>query len=238
MAIVFPRVAYRSQAPEAGRFPSHAVYFFTDMQRTTWLSAAPSDAKTDPDGKERNPYLEIEKKAKTIFVDVGQDGNENLAVTDIAFNVSYVTAGMPVPLTAVVHNFTKEGKKVRVELLIGKAREKADENAMQMRVVDQTIENVEPGSRTITFDKFKGFPTPGTYAVQVRIGEDALEQDNSRSVIITVRDTIPILLVNGKASADRFERATDTCGSLNPFPAGSNRAARCDQVITLASSRT
>jgi len=203
------------------RFPARAVYFFTDMQRTTWLSAAPTDLKTDPDGKERNPYLEIEKKAKTIFVDVGQDGGENLAVTDIAFNVSYVTAGMPVPLTASVHNFSKEAKKVRVELLIGKAKEKADENPMQMRVVDQTLETVEPGSRIITFDKFKGFPTPGTYAVQVRIGEDALEQDNTRSVIITVRDTIPILLVNGKASPDRFERATEYLRlSLNPFPIG------------------
>jgi hypothetical protein len=203
------------------RFPAQAVYFFTDMQRTTWLAAAPTDLKTDPDGKD-HPYLEIEKKAKTVFVDVGQEAGDNLAVTDISFNASYVIANAPVPLTAVVYNSSKEGKKVRAELLIGRAKEKADDNPLQMRVVDQAIENVDPGLKTISFEKFRGFPSPGTYAVQVRIGEDALAQDNARTVIITVRETIPILLVNGKVSTDRFERATEYARlSLNPFPTGS-----------------
>ena len=74
----------------------------------------------------------------------------------------------------------------------------------------------------------------GTYAVQVKIADDALLEDNSRSIVITVRDTIPVLLVNGKASADRFERATEYLRlALNPFPAG----LRIPRVSTLAPRR-
>src|ERR1019366_10255248 len=40
------------------RFPAQAVYFFTDMQYSTWIAAAPADPKTDTDDKEKNPYLD------------------------------------------------------------------------------------------------------------------------------------------------------------------------------------
>ena len=51
--------------------------------------------------------------------------------------------------------------------------------------------------------------------------DDALLPDNTRTIILTVRETIPVLLVNGKLSAERFSRATDFLQiALNPFPTG------------------
>src|ERR1019366_4889517 len=204
------------------RFNVQAVYFVTDMQRTTWQAAA-NDHRTESDGRDKNPYLEIQQKATCVFVDVGplKDAG-NLAVTDVAMNVPYVTVGMNVPLTATVQNFGSEAKTgLRVELSIGKAKANANDAALQLRVVTQKIVNVPPGSRlTVDFDDFH-FPVPGVYAVQVKIAGDVLEQDDARTVVVTVRETVPILLVNGKAAANRFERATEYLRlALNPFPAG------------------
>lgn len=208
------------------RFPTQAVYFFTDMQRTTWLGAAPSEFKTEPESKERHAYLDIQERATTVLIDVGKEGMSNLAATDIAFNVPYVTANSPVALTVGVHNFSNDPKRnVRVELLLGKAKDNANDPALQMRVVDQKPGlNFDQGQRRmIDFDDFK-FPAAGTYVVQVKVADDALMEDNTRAVVITVRDTIPVLLVNGKPSADRFERATEYLRlALNPFPPGEEK---------------
>ncbi len=204
------------------RFGTQAVYFFTDMQRTTWLGAAPSDLKNDAEAKEKQAYLDIAERATTIFVDVGADNAGNVAVADIVFKNLYVTSNTNVLLTASVHNFSAETKKdLRVEVLTGKAKENANDVPLQMRVVSHKNCTFAPGERqTIEFDDFK-FATPGTYAVQVKIADDTLNEDNTRTIVITVRETIPILIVNGKTSADRFERASEYLKlSLNPFPAG------------------
>jgi uncharacterized membrane protein len=210
------------------RFPVQAVYFFTDMQYSTWMSAAPTDVRTDTDDKEKNPYLDIKKHATTVFVDCGpRQDSGNLAVTNVEFDLSakaYVTVGEEFTVRATVMNYGKEPKaKVRPELLIGKAKEVAADTSMQLRVSDEVKEpkDIEAHSQqTFVFPKVK-FDKPGTYAVQVKISEDALVEDNTRTIVITVRDAIPILLVNGKPAADRFERATEYLRlALNPFAPG------------------
>jgi uncharacterized membrane protein len=209
-----------------GRFPIQAVYFFTDMQQSTWMAAAPSEVKTDAEGKQKNPYLEIQDKATTVFVDCGPlKDSGNLAVTHMEFDLDttpYIVTGMDFTLRATVKNFGEAKPKVRAELLLGRAKDGAADPALQLRVRDNPVTDDVAATSQTTF-AFKGvrFDKPGTYAVQVRIGDDALAQDNFRTVIITVRDEIPVLLVNGKASADRFERATEYLRlALNPFPAG------------------
>ena len=63
------------------------------------------------------------------------------------------------------------------------------------------------------------FTAPGIYAVRVAIDDDDLHLDDSRTVVVTVNDNVPVLVVNGKPALDRFERATEYLTmSLNPFP--------------------
>lgn len=210
-----------------GRFPVQAVYFFTDMQRSTWASGAPSASDPRPEdvGKERNTYLDIESKATTIFVDCGPSKEAgNVAVTLMEFDQTYtpyVTTGMDLVLRADVTNYGAEDKKIRAEVLIGRAKENPGDPALQLRVIDQKSETIPAHeSKTFLFEKVR-FPAPGTYVVQVKIPDDALMEDNTRAIVITVRDTIPVLLVNGKASAFPYERATEYLRlALNPFPPG------------------
>ena len=191
--------------------------------------------KVDADGKDKNPYLAIQKKATTIFVDVGPSGkdNDNLAVTGLEFDpeaARYVTTDVDVPLLAPVSNFGSEKKSVRAEVFIAKARSDAADPPMQFRNYPTDKEESEHdinghSTHTFRFTKIR-FPAAGTYVVQVRIGDDALMEDNVRSIVISVRDTVPVLLVNGKASADQFEQATGYLKlALNPFAAGDEHKA-------------
>src|SRR5439155_25750389 len=59
-----------------GKFNAREVYFITDMQRAGWISPRPGDLTAA-----LSTFKET--KAKAIFVDVGQEGLSNLAVTGL-----------------------------------------------------------------------------------------------------------------------------------------------------------
>src|SRR5262249_52496867 len=85
------------------------------------------------------------------------------------------------------------------------------------------------------------FKSAGEYLIQVRLEPDALEADNICSLTLSVRDTIPVLLVNGKPAVERLEQATAWLAeALYPFPEGTNIAAHRGrpQVMTDAQFAT
>jgi hypothetical protein len=208
-------------AEAAQRYPAQMVYFITDLQKTTWTSLPPTDPAQESGDKAKTIFSDIQQRARTVFVDVGRDDLDNLAVMDLGIEVPFVTTGMDAPILASLRNFGKENKtNVRIELLVGKAREAANEAALNPRVVGQELIHLRAGEITPVRFGYK-FPEPGTYAIQVRLGDDPLNLDNVRSVIVTVKDTIPVLLVNGKPAADRYDRASEYLRlALNPFPKG------------------
>ena len=53
------------------------------------------------------------------------------------------------------------------------------------------------------------FRTPGSYVAQVRIDADSLEVDDARTVVIPVKETVPMLLVNGKPAVEPRDRGTE-----------------------------
>ena len=65
------------------------------------------------------------------------------------------------------------------------------------------------------------FSTPGDYIVQVRLEPDALELDDVRSAVISVRKEVPVLLVNGKPDKQLYKQATEYLfDALNPYQGG------------------
>lgn len=201
-----------------GRYPSQIVYFFTDMQRATWTPATGTPREGEPEKeKEHDVVSEIQKKARTIFVDVGRDSVPNVAVSDLTLGSAYALAGEETYFLASIRNFSDKKLPVKMEVLVGKAREAAGEGAMSMRSVGNHFVLSTPGQPETVIVPYK-FPSPGTYVVQVRLDGDALELDNVRSLVLTVKDTIPILCVNGKNSPERFDKATEYLRmALNPF---------------------
>src|SRR5205085_1304144 len=57
------------------KFEEREVYFVTDLQHSTWVLRQP--------GTVAGTLQKIQGRARTVFVDVGQDGINNLAVTGL-----------------------------------------------------------------------------------------------------------------------------------------------------------
>jgi hypothetical protein len=195
------------------KFEQREVYFLTDLQKSTWVLKQP--------GLVASTLQKVQGRARTVFVDVGQDGISNFAVTNLTLGQPLATVGVTTPITAVVHNFgteTREG--VRIELWVGKARAGKDEPPMELRVAHQRVEKVPVGPNTFTFP-YK-FTAPGDYVLQVRIDGDALELDDARSAVVTVKNSVPVMLVDGKsAPAEPLDRGAEWLRlALNPFDTG------------------
>lgn len=199
------------RSPE--KFQEREVYFLTDLQRSSWTARTAG---------EPNAILQrIQARARTIILDVGRDGVNNLAVTNLALGAPLVTTGAVTPIVTTVHNYGSEPvRQRRAELWVGRARAVAGDPAGDLRAVHQEVVTVNPGeSATVTFP-YK-FPAAGDYAIQVRLEGDALELDDVRSAVVTVKDTVPVMLVNGKPAAELYDRATEWLkDALNPFEGG------------------
>jgi hypothetical protein len=199
-------------AESGKRFDAREVYFITDLQRSTWLNSPAQPVKSaKPDAREsreKSVVQEIQQRAKTFFLDVGRDGITNVAVTSLTLDDTLVITGTDVAIKSQVQNFGPEAReKLRVELLVGRAREKADDPPFALHSVAAELINVRPGIPQPVSFKHR-FSEPGTYVLQVRVDEDELPVDDSRSVVITVRKTIPVMLVNGKPAVDPVATGT------------------------------
>jgi hypothetical protein len=194
------------------KFETHEVYFLTDLQRSTWTA----QQNGDPGAL----LQRIQARARMIFVDVGHEGASNAAVTDLSLGVPFVTTGAVTMVTATIHNYGAEPrKKARVELLIGKARATANDPAFALHGAGQVLVDLLPGQNIVTFPY--RFRTPGDYAVQARLDNDVLDLDDARTVILTVKDHVPVMLANGKPAAELYDQATEWLkDALNPFLAG------------------
>jgi hypothetical protein len=200
-----------------GKFLDREVYFLTDLQQSTWIARQPAAIA--------GTLQKIQSKARTIFVDVGQDGASNLAVTGLELNEGVATVGQTITLVATIHNFGTETRNgLKVKLLVGKARDKANDPPFKLDpsnpVQDATV-SAPRGQQTQVPFALK-FNAPGDYVVQVQIEgdnlDDNLDLDNVRSAVLTVKKDVPVMLVNGKPAVDPFDRATEWLRlALNPF---------------------
>jgi uncharacterized membrane protein len=219
----------------AGKFENTEVYFISDLQRSTWLTgqlrstsregeAAPIKGKKDAaaDAQPLSPALAGLSKSLRVFVDVGQDRIDNLAVTDLRIEQPFITTGRQVPIIATVKNYgARDRTGVRVELLVMKAGETPPgQKFRRRRLSPAAVARIREINRNeeVSLDFEYRFKEPGEYAVRVRLESDDLALDNSRAVIVTVKKSIPVLLVNGKPHRDAWEGATEYLRTaLNPI---------------------
>ncbi len=204
----------------AGRFTATEVYFISDLQRTTWLPGLsretveePARKKGEPgEGPTANPLRHLQDRALKVFVDVGHDDVDNLAVTDLRLEVPFVITGFRMPISATVKNYgSRDRHGAWAELLVSKAGQtpagkdfpRLDPHPAERQPFDLNRDE----QVTLNFDY--RFKEPGEYAVQVRLQPDDLSVDDSRAMIVTVKKSIKVLLVNGKPDRETFEGSAD-----------------------------
>ena len=175
-------------APEIAR---KEVYFLTDLQTAAWAPRESSEA-----ARVRSGLKKLSNRAKLVFLDVGQPGTANTAVTGLRAGDGFVLSGRSVPLTATIRNHGVSGAVGQVvELLL-------DDRLTDTRQVDL------PAETDVRFDFAPAFAS-GEHRVEVRLKPDGLKVDDSRRLVIPVRDELQVLLVNGKASGEVMGNATD-----------------------------
>jgi len=181
------------QVLSASSFDRRQVYFITDIQRHTWSPA--SDAGADNLRKLAQETLE---GAQVTVVDVGRDGVDNLAVTDLKLLSSVPVTSRPCQIAVTVRNF---GHK-----------------AVQDRIVRLKVDNITRQSKTVTLAPGESattifsttFATSGPVVLAAELEADPLELDNIRWLALDVKDQIDVLVVDGDEPSGRpFESETD-----------------------------
>jgi len=192
------------------KFADKEVYFFTDLQQSTWVARQPAGVA--------GILQKIQSRARTILVDVGRDGVNNLAVTGLTLDEDIASPGRTTTVVATLQNFGTETREaVRVTLLVGRARVQATEPPFELRPVHEMIVRAERGQQVPVAFPYK-FPSDGEYVLQVQAESDSLHLDDTRSVVVTVKKDVPVLLVNGKPAGQAFDQATEWLRvALNPF---------------------
>src|SRR5262249_35280465 len=147
----------------------------------------------------------LQAHAQLFVIDAGRSDVENLAVTGLTIADALAVTGTQTTLSATVHNFSpRERKQVRVELLAGRV---VPGEALAPAVVQQELVTIPAGGGTAVTFPYR-FSAPGDYVFQARADGDTLEADDVRSLTVTTRDTVPVLVVNGKPAVERYQQAS------------------------------
>jgi hypothetical protein len=184
------------QKPSDRRAASrHEVYFFTDVQRKTWQPEA-MDSLNDK-------IAALSKQATLALLDVAKPNSANLAITDLRTSTPFVTTNRTATIDVTVHQFADEPRaQCVVELLVDGEP-----------VGEQTIDVAANSNAAARFTQ--RFPSAGQHTIHARVTGDRLEIDNSRWLVVPVRDEVRVLCIAGQNGAARY-----VADALNPDPAG------------------
>jgi von Willebrand factor type A domain/Aerotolerance regulator N-terminal len=182
--------------------PRKEVIFVTDLQAASWR-AGPAGAEAL---KKAISKLEA-RRAQSVVIDLGKDGGENRAVTDLRLDSPVVTLSGPAPkVVATVHNY---GPKPVFDF---KARLLVDGQLGP----DQSWPEIPVGGDAV-YAFSPTFTAPGDHLIEVRIDDDPLLLDNKRRIAVPVREFVNVLLVDGQPKAEAFQAETDYLAqALNP----------------------
>ncbi len=181
------------------------VYFFTDVQRGTWGVLANNKRLTSSkrDSGTAAVLESIGQRASLIVIDVGQPNAGNLAITNLAPTDSVIARDRDTGFDATLHQFGQAPRtQCRVEFLVD-----------DVPVGEETVDVAPASDRSIHF--VHRFQSPGNHTVTVRASGDRLNVDNSRSLVVPVREEMRVLCVAGREGAAKY-----LADALNPNPAG------------------
>lgn len=141
----------------------------------------------------RSAFLAAAKTGASIDLarTVGE-AHDNLAITDLGGEVRTAAVGVPLRLSATVHNFgTKVAKNVRLGLLADGALLPRSVEIDQLEAGQEIRRNID-----VTFKK------PGKHTVAVQLPEDSLPADNQRVAAVEINIANPVLVIDGHFEND------------------------------------
>lgn len=186
---------------ESGRFApgNRGAYVIADMAGPVWL-APEGEVSAAASAVRRMGERFAETGVEVLLIHVADEESSNTAITDLRSESALVGLQVPTRLTATVRHFG--GSSI-------------PNVAIQIRVDGETVRREElarlaPGSDVpITFAV--EFSRAGTHLIEARLaarGTDALPEDDVRYLSVEAVESRPVLLVDGRVSADLLTRQT------------------------------
>jgi hypothetical protein len=137
-----------------------------------------------------------DENVRFTFLNVGGADIGNVAVTDLNVEPQPVLIGQPSTITATIQSFAGQPlENLVVELLI-------DDRS----IASQSIN--DPGKQSIDMTFLHNWQSAGPKKVVVKMVNDRLEADNQRFQVVTVRDAISVLLVEGQPASSPREQSS------------------------------
>ncbi len=166
------------------RLTQRQVIVFTDLGKTTWGDANSADC--------RERLGRIAELARLSLVDLGEPGEENLAITRLEADQPISTLASETTFRAEIQSFSSQDQpRQSVEFFVD-----------GVRVAEQTVDLAAGGRAGATFTyKFK---TAGEHVVEGRLAGDRLALDNHRWLSVPVRESIRVLCIHGKPGETKF----------------------------------
>jgi hypothetical protein len=177
---------------DASPIEQKEVTFLTDLQATSWRPPAGSAESF----KRLLARLE-EHRPRSVVIDLGIPGAENRAVTDLGLGAPVVTVGSTVLIRAVLRNFGPSRTDGVAARLTADGRLGPEESL-----------DLAPGEEVPAVFR-QQFTTPGDHLVEVSIDDDPLVEDNRRWLVVPVRESLSVLLVDGHFKSEPFQAETD-----------------------------
>lgn len=171
----------------AGR--NREIHFISDFQRTNW-------AATD--------FAAIPDSVKTVFVSVADPAPANAAITGIQLRPARPAVGERVELVCRVANHGPEPRPIPVTAFMGNSE------------VHEAELDVGAGMTATTSFHFQ-FDASGFYEGTVAIGEDALQEDNTRHVVVQVSERFPVVILSDAPAQARGASHRFLAAALDPF---------------------
>jgi hypothetical protein len=178
---------------DASSIDQKEVVFLTDLQATSWRPPVDTAA-----GLKRALARVVAREPHSILIDLGERGGENRAVTDLRLDVPVVTVNTNVLLKGVVRNFG--GSKV---------------NGVRARLtIDGRLGPASPPEDLAAGDELpvvfrQEFSSPGDHRLELVLDDDALPLDNRRWLIVPVRESLNVLLIDGHFKPEPYQAETD-----------------------------
>jgi uncharacterized membrane protein len=195
-----------------GDYAQREVIFLTDLRRSVWpIPNNPLSGATTNEAWRR-----ILDSARVITLDCAGRDVENLSISNLALSESIPLIDTDLNVMVTIQNHSSQLRsQIPVDLLVGKVGDR-----LTLREVGQILVDLQPfSSTTVTFkiEKQNRFREAGHYIFQAKIPNDSLPTDDTRSLVVPVRDRIAVTVVNGKASPEPLDRASGfLVPALNP----------------------
>lgn len=187
------------RALDASPIAQKEVIILTDLQATSWRARG-GEGDGEASGEEglKRIIERLEARGpRSVVIDLGREGEENRAIVNLEVLSPVVTPSKTVLVRATVHNFgPSRADGVRVRLT-------TDDRVGPEQLVDLPVGEDVP----VVFNQ--RFAAAGDHVIEASIDEDALTLDDRRRLVVPVRESVGVLLVDGDAKAEPFQAETD-----------------------------